>query len=72
MSASTANAGVGVGTYVGITLTPADRNVIAQALRSDLAAQCQQILATPLPDRDDVVRIWALLDVYASQIEALD
>ncbi len=72
MSASTTNAEVGVGTYVGITLTPADRNVIAKALRSDFAAECQQILATPLPDREDIARLRALLDVYASQIETLD
>lgn len=65
MSASTTNA------YVGITLTPADRNVVAQALRTDVAAECQQVLAAPLPDREDVVRLRALLDVYARQIEAL-
>jgi hypothetical protein len=71
MSASTTNVGAGVGTYVGITLTPADRNVVAQALRTDVAAECQQILAAPLPDRGDVMRIRALLDVYARQIETL-
>jgi hypothetical protein len=71
MSASTTNAGGGVGTYVEITLTPADRNIIASALRSDLAAECQQILTAPLPDREDVGRIRALLDVYARQIETL-
>jgi hypothetical protein len=71
MSASTSNTGAGVGRYVGVTLTPADRNVIARALRSDVAAECQQILAAPLPDREDVVRIRALLDVYARQIETL-
>jgi hypothetical protein len=72
MSVSTTNAGTGVGTYVGITLTPADRNVIASALRSDVAAECQQILTAPEPDREDVLRIRALLDVYAKQIETLD
>jgi hypothetical protein len=72
MSASTTNAGTGVGTYVGITLTRADRTVIATALRSDFAAECQQILTNPLPDREDVLRIRALLDVYARQIETLD
>jgi hypothetical protein len=71
MSASPTNAGAGVGTYVGITLTPADRNVVAQALRNDVAAECHQVLAAPLPDRQDVVRIRALLDVYARQIETL-
>jgi hypothetical protein len=60
------------GTYVGITLTPADRNVIATALRSDFAAECQQILSAPEPEREDVLRIRALLDVYARQIETLD
>jgi hypothetical protein len=72
MSASTTNAGAGVGTYVGITLTRADRNVITTALRSDFAAECQQILNNPLPDREDILRIRALLDVYARQIETLD
>jgi hypothetical protein len=71
MSASTTTARAGVGTNVGVTLTPADRHVIAQALRSDVAAECQQVLAAPLPDREDVVRISALLDVYARQIETL-
>ncbi len=70
MSAST-SAGAGVETYVEVTLTPNDRNVIARALRSDLAAECQRILTAPLPDRDDVTRIRALLDVYARQIEAI-
>jgi hypothetical protein len=72
MSASTTNAGAGVATYVGITLTCADRNVIATALRSDFAAECQQILSAPEPEREDVLRIRALLDVYARQIETLD
>ena len=71
MSASTTDAGAGVGTYVGITLTPADCKVIAGALRSDFAAECQQILAAPRQDREDVVRIRAFLDIYAGQIETL-
>jgi hypothetical protein len=71
MSASVTSAGGGVGTYVGITLTPSDRDVIAQALRSDLAIECQRILATPLPGREDVARLRALVDIYARQIETL-
>jgi hypothetical protein len=72
MSATTINAAAGTGTHVEITLTPADRNVIATALRSDFATQCQQILTAPEPDRGDALTIRALLDVYARQIETLD
>lgn len=71
MTALTTNAGAGAGTYVGIRLTTADRKVIARALRSDLAAECQAILGAPRLDREDVVRIRALLDIYAGQIETL-
>jgi hypothetical protein len=71
MSASSTSAGGGVGTHVGVTLTPADRDIIAQALRSDLAAECQRILAAPVPGREDVARLRALLDVYSRQIETL-
>ncbi len=70
MATTTANPGAA--THVEITLTRADRGVIANAIRSDLAAECQQILKSRLPDREDVVRIKALLDVYARQIETLD
>jgi len=72
MTAAATNAGGDAGTYVGITLTPADCDVIAKAVRTDFAEQCQQILGAPLPDRTDVVRIRALLDVYARQIETLE
>jgi hypothetical protein len=71
MSASSTGAGGGVGTHVGVTLTPADRDVIAQALHSDLATECQKILAAPLPGPEDLARLRAVLDVYSRQIETL-
>jgi hypothetical protein len=71
MFASSTSTGGGVGTHVGVTLTPADRDVIAQALRTDLATECQQILAAPLPGREELARLRSLFDVYSRQIETL-
>jgi hypothetical protein len=56
---------------VGVTLTPADVNIIASAIRSELASTWEEILAAPLPGREDIVRIRTVLDVYEGQLETL-
>jgi hypothetical protein len=71
MPALNLNAGAGDAMNVGVTLTPADVNVIARALFRELATECARILASPLPNREDVARIRTLLDVYEGQIEML-
>jgi hypothetical protein len=58
--------------HVGITLTPADVNIIARAIRSELASTWEEILAAPLPGREDIVRIRTILDVYEGQLETLE
>src|SRR5580700_1514355 len=57
--------------HVGVTLTPADVNIIASAIRSELASTWEEILAAPLPGREDIVRIRTILDVYEGQLETL-
>ena len=71
MAASDTSAAPVAGIRVGITLTPADVKVVECALRSELAAECAEILAAPLPGRDDIERIRTIVDAYAEQFEML-
>jgi hypothetical protein len=71
MAVSITNAQPGAGVYVGITFSPADVNIIARAIRSELASEWQEILAAPLPGHEDIVRIRTMLDVYEGQLETL-
>jgi hypothetical protein len=71
MAASTTSAAPVAGVCVGITLTPADVKVVECALRSELAAECAEILAGPLPGRDEIERISTIVDAYAQQFEML-
>jgi hypothetical protein len=71
MGVSNTHAQPGAVVHVGITLTPADVNIIASAIRSELASTWEEILAAPLPGREDIVRIRTVLDVYEGQLETL-
>jgi hypothetical protein len=71
MAVSTTNGKPGAGVYVGITLTPADVNMIARAIRSELASEWEEILAAPVLRREDITRIRTILDFYERQLEAL-
>jgi hypothetical protein len=72
MSTSITSAQPGAGVCVGITLTPADVNIIARAIRSQLASEWAEILAVPVPGREDILRIRTILEVYEGQIETLE
>lgn len=71
MAVSVTNAQPGAGVHVGITLTPADVNMIARVIHSEFASKWDEILAAPLPGREDIVRIRTILDVYEWQLETL-
>jgi hypothetical protein len=71
MAASITYAEPGAGVHVGIMLTPADVNMIARAIHSELASEWEEILAAPLPGREDIVRIRTILDIYERQLETL-
>jgi len=71
MAVSNMHAQPGAVVHVGITLTPADVNIVARAIRSELASTWEEILAAPLPGREDIVRIRTVLDVYEGQLETL-
>jgi hypothetical protein len=71
MAVSNTQAQPGAVVHVGITLTPADVNIVARAIRSELASTWEEILAAPLPGREDIVRIRTVLDVYEGQLETL-
>jgi hypothetical protein len=72
MAVSATHAQPDAGVHVGVTLTPGDVNIIARAIRSELASKWEEILAAPLPRREDIVRIRTILDVYEGQLEALE
>jgi hypothetical protein len=60
------------GAGVWITLTPADVNVVACAIRSELASALDATLAAPLPGRKEIARVRRILDVYERQLEELE
>ncbi len=72
MAASITSAEPIVGVRVGVTLTPAEVKVIERAIRSELAAECAEILAAPLPGREEIERIRMIIDAYAEQFETLE
>jgi hypothetical protein len=71
MAVSITNAQPSAGVHVGITLTPADVNMIARAICNELASEWEEILAAPVLRREDIVRIRTILDVYEGQLETL-
>jgi hypothetical protein len=72
MAVSTSDADPSAEVRVGITLTPADVNIIAGAICSELACKWAETFIAPLPGREDIVRIRAILDLHERQLETLE
>jgi hypothetical protein len=72
MAVSVRDAHRTAGAGVWITLTPADVNVIACAIRSELASALDATVAASLPGREEIARIRRILDVYERQLEELE
>jgi hypothetical protein len=72
MAVSVKDAHRTAGGCVWITLTPTDVNVIACAIRSELASALDATFAAPLPGREEIARIRRILDVYERQLEELE
>jgi hypothetical protein len=72
MAVSVRDAQRTAGACVWITLTPADVNVIASAIRSELASKLDATFAAPLPGPEEIARIRRILDVYERQLEELE
>jgi hypothetical protein len=72
MAVSVRDAHRTAGAGVWITLTPADVNVIACAIRSELASALDATVAHPLPGREEIATIRRILDVYERQLAELE
>lgn len=72
MALSITSARPGAGASVEIRLTRTDVGIVACAVRSELASECERILATTLPCREDISRIRAILDVYEGMLDTLE
>ncbi len=72
MALSISKARPGAGACVEITLTRADVGIIACAVRSELASEWERIFATPLPGREGISRIRAILDGYEGMLDTLE
>jgi hypothetical protein len=72
MAVSVRDADRSAGACVSIALTPADVNVIACAIRSELASTLDATLGAPLPGPEEIARIRRILDVYEQQLEELE
>ena len=72
MAVSVKDAHRSAGACVWIALTPADVDVIACAIRSELASALDAPFAAPQPGREEIARIRRILDVYEGQLEELE
>src|SRR4051812_18555282 len=55
-----------------VTLSPVHARHLAGALRVELGMRCESAALGPLPCREEVERLRALLDEYGEQLERLD
>ena len=56
------------GGSVAVRVTPAQAKDIAAAIRSELACACGETLAAPVPGREDIARLRAIIDIYADEL----
>ena len=57
---------------VAVMFGPAQANEIARKMRDELARECGEALAAPLPNHTRIARLQTIIEIYAEQLEGLE